>query len=205
MKEKEKNADPIQQSVHVDCPVEDAFRFFTEGFGKWWPLARETKRGKESQACEIEPWVGGRVLERSASGSEREWGAVTSWNPPEGLEFTWNPDGPKDDRQTVSVEFQREAEGTKVTLTHRGWQLAGTAVCISGGASGTSGVLHGLAISWAPNWRPVAIGRELRRSGIPTGFSKRELAWRSAARPTWAEVFLTCFAAFVEEHVSAAV
>jgi uncharacterized protein YndB with AHSA1/START domain len=194
MKDKNENADPIQQSVHVDCPVEDAFRLFTEGFGKWWPLA---------PGSEIEPGVGGRVLERSPSGVEREWGEVTAWNPPGKLEFTWNPGGPKDDRQAVSVEFQKEADGTKVTLTHRGWHFAGVAVCVSGSTASASHLVHGLAVSWAPNWKPVAVGRELGAG--PAGLGKREIAWRNAARPTWAEVFVSGFAAFVAEHEPAAV
>jgi len=209
MKDKRsENAEPIRQSVHVDCPVEDAFRLFTEGFGKWWPLATNSGSGGSAQTCEIEPWVGGRVLERSRSGDEREWGTVTAWNPPDNLEFTWNPGGPKDQRQTVSVEFQKEASGAKVTLTHRGWQFAGVAVCVSGTTASTIRVVHGLAISWAPNWKPAAIARESYISGIPkspTGFDLRVHAWRNATRPTWAEVFLNCFAAFAAEHVPAGV
>jgi hypothetical protein len=208
MKNKNANADPIQQSIHVDCPFEDAFRLFTEGFGKWWPLAPGSGAGLGTQTCEIEPWVGGRVLERSRSGVEREWGSVTAWNPPGNLEFTWHPGGPKDERQTVSVEFQKEAEGTRVTLTHRGWQFAGVAVCASGATGSTIKVIHGLAISWAPNWKPVAIGRETGDSGVPAspiGFDKRSQAWRNTARPTWAEVFLNCFAAFAAERALAAV
>ncbi len=208
MKDKNQSVEPIQQSVHVDCPVEDAFRLFTEGFGKWWPLAPGSGSRKSEQTCEIEPWVGGRVLERSSSGIEREWGEVTAWNPPGSLEFTWNPGGPKDEKQTVSVEFQEEADGARVTLTHRGWHLAGVAVCVSGAAASTNRIVYGLAVSWAPNWKPVAIGRESGAFGspaAPAGSGKRENAWRNAARPTWAEVFLDCYAAFAAEHKPATV
>lgn len=208
MKNKKENVEPIEQSIHVDCPFEDAFRLFTEGFGKWWPLAPGRASNGASGTCEIEPWVGGRVLERSDSGVEREWGSVTAWDPPGALEFTWHPGGPKDERQTVSVEFQKEADGTRVTLVHRGWQFAGVAVCASGAAESPVKVTHGLAFSWAPNWKPVAIAREFGDSGVrtsPLGFDKREQAWRNSARPTWAEVFLTCFAAFAAERTPAAV
>jgi len=212
MKSKNKNendnAEPIKHSVHVDCPLEDAFRLFTEGFGKWWPLALGSGSGKDDHTCEIEPWVGGRVLERSRTGLEREWGLVTNWNPPVNLEFTWNPGGCKDERQTVSVEFQEEAEGTRVILTHRGWHLAGVVVCTTGVTTSTNGISHGLAVSWVPNWKPVAIGSEPGASGSPSGpigFGKRETAWRNVTRPTWAEVFLNCFAAFATEHTPVAV
>jgi len=62
--------EPIRQSVHVDLPIEDAFRLFTGSFGEWWPLAAHS---------EIEPWEGGRAFERTASGEELDWGRVTGW------------------------------------------------------------------------------------------------------------------------------
>ena len=125
-KEKETPA-PIRQSVHVDCPIEDAFRFFTEGFAEWWPLAS----CEEAERMEIEPWRGGKVLERTRSGKEHEWGTVTVWDPPDRVEITWHLDSPDGNDQTVTVDFCVEADGTRVTLTHRGWQWAGVATCAS--------------------------------------------------------------------------
>ncbi len=61
-KGEEKHA-PIRQSVHVDCPVEEAFRLFTGQFGEWWPLAQYTESAEEAEHCAIEPWVGGRVYD----------------------------------------------------------------------------------------------------------------------------------------------
>jgi hypothetical protein len=129
-KEKETPA-PIRQSVHVDSPIEDAFRLFTEGFAEWWPLTSYSVSGDEAERCDIEPWVGGKVLERKRSGEQTEWGSVTVWDPPERVEFTWHPDAPYGDDQTVTVDFCVEADGTRVTLTHRGWQWAGVATCAS--------------------------------------------------------------------------
>jgi hypothetical protein len=61
--------------------------------------------GEEVASCAIEPWVGGRVFER--------------------LELTWHPGGRCDRDQTVQVKFHVEADGTRITLIHAGWQLAG--------------------------------------------------------------------------------
>ena len=83
---------PVQQSVHVDCPIEDAFEMFTENFEEWWPLAE------------------GREVEKK----------ILTWDPPNHVEFTWG-----DADQTVSVEFCVEADGTRVTLTHSGWEWMG--------------------------------------------------------------------------------
>lgn len=127
---KEKHA-PIRQSVHVDCPIEDAFRLFTEKFGEWWPLASFSVAEGEAESCAIEPWGGGRIFERTRSGEECDWGTVTIWDPPERVEFTWHPGSRRDDGQSVNVEFRVEADGTLVTLTHHGWQMAGVEACAS--------------------------------------------------------------------------
>jgi uncharacterized protein YndB with AHSA1/START domain len=126
---KEKH-DPIQQSVHVDCPVEDAFRLFTERFGEWWPADSENA---EAESREIEPWQGGKITERTPSGEERELGTVTAWEPPRRLEFTWHPGTGADRAGKVEVEFTVEADGTRVTLIHHDWHLASTSlVCFAG-------------------------------------------------------------------------
>lgn len=207
MKKENDRYEAVRQSIYVDCPVEDAFRLFTEGFGKWWPLAPYSEAGEDAETCEIEPWRGGRIFERTRSGKEREWGAVTTWNPPGRLEFTWNPGGPRDERQTVAVEFQVEADGTRVTLTHRGWQLAGVAVCVSPSLSGKPGLPGGGALSWASSWWPAAIGGEFPvedRDTAAVALSWRAAAWSSASRPAWAELFLGRFAAFAAQRLVAA-
>lgn len=124
MAEAQEKRAPVRKSVCVDCPIEDAFRLFTERFAEWWPLASHSITGDEAETCAIEPWVGGRVFERTRSGEEREWGSVTSWDPPRQVEFTWYPATGRDDGQTVDIEFRVEAYGTRVTLTHSGWDRA---------------------------------------------------------------------------------
>jgi hypothetical protein len=134
MEESKGKPEPIRQSVRVDCPIEDAFRLFTGKFADWWPLASHSISGDEATGCEIEPWVGGRVFERTRSGEEREWGSVTAWDPPRQLQLTWHSGKDRDDRQTVDIEFCVEADGTRVTLIHSGWEMAGVqarAICAS--------------------------------------------------------------------------
>ena len=135
MAQAEKKHEPIRQSVYVDCPIEEAFRLFAEKFGEWWPLAAHSIAGESSETCEIEPWEGGRVLERSRSGEECEWGTVTKWDPPGCLEFTWHGGVQSVREQTVEVEFSPEADGTRVTLIHSGWHLAGVETCFAGFAA----------------------------------------------------------------------
>jgi len=127
MPERENETAPIRQSVVVDCPIDETFALFTGRLAEWWPLASHSICGEDADTCAMEPWVGGRVYERTRSGEEREWGTVIRWNPPHGVTFTWHPDSRYDQEQTVDVAFMVEADGTRVTLTHRGWQQAGVA------------------------------------------------------------------------------
>jgi hypothetical protein len=118
---------------------------------------------------------------------------VTVWNPPDGVEFTWNPGGPRDERQTVRVEFQVEADGTRVTLTHRGWQYAGVAVCVSGSAvtaGPRSGSTHGSM---------VCVGPSLGSADVALG-----AVWCATPGSTWAEVLVERFAEFAARRMMAA-
>lgn len=128
--------EPIRQSVRVDCPIDDAFRLFTEAFADWWPLHLYSATEDNAETCVIEPWSGGRVFERTRTGEEVDWGTVTSCNPPRHLRFTWDPTGIGDDSQTVDVDFTADADGTQVTLTHTGWEAPGVAVCAIQAAPG---------------------------------------------------------------------
>ena len=145
MAETKQNQQPIRRSVHVDCPIEDAFRFFTEHFAEWWPLASHSLAAEDAETCAIEPWVGGRLLERTRSGEEREWGTVTTWEPVTRIVFSWHPGARYSQNQTIDILFRADAAGTEVILTHYGWEapsiqgsvvdrapdLAAAAACLS--------------------------------------------------------------------------
>ncbi len=92
------NDEPVQQSVHVDCPVEEAFELFTERIGEWWPVP-----------------------------GEGELGTPAIWDPPHRVEFTWKSHAD----ETVDVVFSPEGDGTRVTLTHHGWQKAAVMACVA--------------------------------------------------------------------------
>jgi uncharacterized protein YndB with AHSA1/START domain len=115
----------IKKSVHVKRPIERTFQLFTEGIGKWWPL-REGFSFDTQRAADIflEGRVGGRFFERFSDGEESEIGVVTLYAPPERIVFTFKMpswEGPTE----VEVSFSREADGTRVSLEHRGWERAG--------------------------------------------------------------------------------
>ncbi len=124
---------PVIKSVSVACTPRDAFRYFTADMAQWWPLhthsciAGRSKGGESPVSCVFERHTGGRIFERGASGEEHEWGRVLVWDPPAKVSFTWHPGRPTDTAQHVEVTFKPEEGGTRVLLTHTGWEALGDA------------------------------------------------------------------------------
>ena len=114
----------INKSIHVERPVDHAFRLFTDEIGKWWPLKQGFSFGRE-RAGEIflEGRKGGRFFERFTDGEEFDVGVVTVYAPPSRIVFTWKaPDWQAPTE--VEVRFSPERGGTRIDLEHRGWEGA---------------------------------------------------------------------------------
>jgi uncharacterized protein YndB with AHSA1/START domain len=116
---------PVVKTVKINLPVNAAFRLFTEDVNRWWPLATHSVFGDEAVSCTLEGRVGGRFYEMHRDGRQSEWGQVLVWEPPHRVVFTMHPGRTRDTAQEVEVTFQGEARGTRVTLTHRGWENLG--------------------------------------------------------------------------------
>ncbi|MBI1876319.1 MAG: SRPBCC domain-containing protein [Acidobacteria bacterium] len=122
---------PVIKTVTVACTPEEAFRYFTVDFGRWWPLATHSciafaSDHKDTPAsCVLEGRRGGRLLERGRSGEEHVWGTVLIWEPPSRVAFSWHPMRDEATAQKVEVRFSAVREGTKVVLTHSGWERLG--------------------------------------------------------------------------------
>jgi len=114
----------VRKTIRVDVPQAHAFTVFTEHFGSWWPLATH-KIGKQvAVTAIIEPKRGGRWFERSADGTECDWGRVQVWEPPRRLVLTWevSVDWQPDRTIQTEVEVTFVADGpdrTTVHLEHR--------------------------------------------------------------------------------------
>ena len=117
---------PVVKSVIVRCSPARAFALFAEDFGRWWPLSR-THTGSDPVDCAIEPRVGGRVFERAADGRETSWGTVLAYEPPHRLAFSWVVEISAGQEQLVEIRFTPEGPGTRVELTHSGWEKLGDA------------------------------------------------------------------------------
>ncbi|WP_055478008.1 SRPBCC family protein [Sphaerimonospora mesophila] len=116
--------EPVRHTVTVPLPVERAFSVFTDGFDKWWPRSHRIGATEIAEAV-LEPRAGGRWYERSADGSECDWGRVLVFEPPHRLVVTWHINGQwqydpdPGHASEVEVRFTEDAGHTRVDLEHR--------------------------------------------------------------------------------------
>ncbi len=107
----------IRKEIHVNVPVERAFEVFTAGLQDWWPMETHSFR---KGVISVDWRVGGLAVE-TAGGERFEWADVLEYEPPSALRLRWrvNPEKPPTE---VAVSFSAEGGGTRVVLTHAGWE-----------------------------------------------------------------------------------
>ena len=113
---------PVVHTVHVKQSPERAFALFTAQMGRWWPKGKTP--GRSHRDIIVEPREGGKWMECSDDGHERQWGCVLAWEPPARLVIGWqlNAQFTYDPALLTEVEltFTEAAEGgTLVRLEHR--------------------------------------------------------------------------------------
>jgi hypothetical protein len=117
--------EPVEKQIKVVLNQETAFRLFTDGLNKWWPLATHSVGEDQAETCVFEGHVGGRIYEVMKDGRQAEWGIVLVWEPFEKVTFTWYPGRKADTAQEVTVKFSEIPGGTQVDLIHTGWEKLG--------------------------------------------------------------------------------
>jgi hypothetical protein len=76
----------------------------------------------------LEGGVGGRIYERTAEGTEHDWGEVTVWKPPTTLTYLWHLRRDRADATEVEIRFLTQgAAATRIEIEHRGWERLGSA------------------------------------------------------------------------------
>ena len=117
--------EPIRLAFDVACPVEDAFAIWTGGIAGWWPRDH-TVSAEDDLAVVLEGRPGGRIFERRSSGVEHDWGAVTIWEPPSRLAYTWHLNRDRSDATEVEIRFVSRGErATHIEIEHTGWERLG--------------------------------------------------------------------------------
>ena len=117
--------EPLHVAFDVRVDVETAFRVWTRRTGLWWPPGHTVTGDPDSVV--VEPFVGGRILERGKDGSEHVWGEVTAWEEPHALQFRWHLFFDPSEATDVTVTFVPDGGGTRVELTQTGFEALGEA------------------------------------------------------------------------------
>jgi hypothetical protein len=82
-----------------------------------------TEQGHERvTAVTMECRSGGRVFETLTDGATHDWGIITDWDPPHRFGMDWSPSAEHRPYTQVEVRFEPTSDGTRVELTHTGWE-----------------------------------------------------------------------------------
>ena len=117
---------PVVKAVEVNCSAEEAFVIFTERIGSWWPYEKTHSVGEGKVASvTMECRLGGRVYETWGDGTTYDWAEITEWEPPARFAMDWSPSAEPRPHTQVEVRFESTSSGTRVALTHTGWERLG--------------------------------------------------------------------------------
>ena len=117
---------PVVKTITVRAAPQRAFDAFVMDFARWWPLSsHHVGTAAAAVDCVIEPRAGGSIFERDAAGKERVWASVLAYEPPHRLAISWHAGKSPDAAQRLELRFTAEDGGTRVELTHSGWEALG--------------------------------------------------------------------------------
>ena len=117
--------EPLHLSFEVACPADRAFTIWTAGTSTWWPTSH-TVSTEPGLDVIFEPRVGGRIFERTADGTEHDWGRIVAWEPPHRLVYSWHLRVDRSDATEVEIRFtDLDRTTTRVDIEHRGWERLG--------------------------------------------------------------------------------
>lgn len=119
---------PVEKVIEVKCAPETAFRVFTQDLDRWWPKDRHSLSAMEggvARAISLEAGAGGEIVETAHDGKHHHWGSITRYEPPKRLTIDWHIGRPKEEATIVDVVFTPVEGGTRVQLTHHGWEALG--------------------------------------------------------------------------------
>jgi uncharacterized protein YndB with AHSA1/START domain len=127
-----KTTDAVTTSVLVPLAPDGAFELFVDRFDTWWPKDSHHIADADAADVILEPHQGGRWYERAEDGAECDWGRVLEIEHPSRILLAWqltpewkfDPDRAKATHVEVTFDAE-EGRGTRVTLTHSGFEVHG--------------------------------------------------------------------------------
>jgi len=117
----------ITTSVEVPVTPAQAFELWTDGINRWWRKGTYYWNDRHrARGLRFEPYPGGRFIEvyDETTGEGLEIGRISVWEPGRRLVYSWREAGWRPEEKTeVEVVFEPTAAGgTRVTVTHSGWE-----------------------------------------------------------------------------------
>jgi uncharacterized protein YndB with AHSA1/START domain len=117
---------PVVKRIVVRMDPDGAFDLFTREMSRWWPLRTHSCAGDDAASVQVEPYVGGQIIETARDGSRAPWGTVLAWEPPHRFAMTWHPLSDPAQATRVEVCFVADAGGgCQIELVHSGWEARG--------------------------------------------------------------------------------
>ena len=117
--------DPIHKTLNVPLSPKEAFALFTENLADWWPTESHSLSagdGEIPKDVTVDPREGGYITETKHDGEKGRWGTITEWNPGQSFGVSWYVGRSEDQSTDLSVVFIPTDTGTRVELTHGGFE-----------------------------------------------------------------------------------
>lgn len=119
--------EPLIKTIEVPCAQAEAFRVFVNEMGSWWPLHKRSMSlkavGKPAASLQVDPRLGGKIVEIGPDGSEYHWGTIKAIEPYNSVAMDFHMGMPPERASLVEVVFVRLADDrTRVTLTQSNWE-----------------------------------------------------------------------------------
>lgn len=130
LKKGQKMTDPIKKTLHVPLRPKTAFELFTDRLDEWWPIDSHSLSAGEGdipKAVKVEKRKGGHIVETKADGESGRWGTITRWEPGRAVGVSWYVGRDESETTDLTVIFTPTDTGTRVELTHEGFDRLGDA------------------------------------------------------------------------------
>ncbi len=120
--------DPIQKTLHIPLRPKTAFDLFTNNLDKWWPTESHSLsagEGETPNSVTVERHTGGHIVEEKHNGEVAKWGTITKWDDGRSLSVSWYVGRDQEEATDLEVVFIPTDMGTRVQLTHSGFDRLG--------------------------------------------------------------------------------
>jgi len=119
--------EPLINTIEVPCGQEEAFRIFVNEMGSWWPLHKRSMSlkavGKPAKSLQVDPQLGGKIVEIGPDGTEYHWGTIKAIDPSDSVAMDFHMGMPPAQASLVEVTLVALAvDRTRVTLTQSNWE-----------------------------------------------------------------------------------